>query len=337
MRSGTAIYPSNEYEKDKSMTFEVDNNFIVSANLDTLKVASEETKSLVVIKITSAEISNNKLSPSSLFKAVEAVNTNGYVVLENAVPHQCIDVLREKMVADSKGLLAKGKWDAVGKVKGHLKQAPPPYAPYVFPEIVSNPFAGQVTEQILGKGRFNKFYHGNTNCPGSGMQPVHPDGVEHALIVNVGLGDITEYNGSIELWPGTHLIENSVARIEKHTLEARRKLFPPIRGNTKKGSILIRDAQVWHRGMPNLSNDLRFMVSMMHYKHTADLGKMLVFNHGCEEAFHDKILHPNVRFSSEDIDYLRSDYSFLQALKDSLYRISPTAFAFLSKIQRSAK
>lgn len=318
------------------MTFELDNNFLATENLDD-STTLQKCESPAVIQITSLEISNKQLSPVSLSKAVEAINKDGYVVLENAVSCECIDILRKKMLEDSKSLLAKGKWDAVGKVKGHLKQAPPPYEPYVFPEILSNPYAGQVTEKILGKGRFNKFYHGNTNCPGSGMQPLHPDGVEHALIVNVGLEDITEYNGSIELWPGTHLIENSPARIDKFMLEARRKLFPPIRGNTKKGSILIRDALVWHRGMPNLSSDLRFMVSMMHYKHTSDFGNPLVFSQGCEEAFCDKILHPNVRFSGEEIDYLRSDYSSLQELKDCLYRISPATFVFLSKIQRSSK
>ncbi|MFB2772321.1 phytanoyl-CoA dioxygenase family protein [Pelatocladus sp. BLCC-F211] len=193
-----------------------------------------------------------------------------------------------------------------------------------------------MTKQILGEGTFNKFYSGNANCPGSGTQPVHVDGIDTALIVNFGLIDITEHNGSIELWPGTHLVKNVGARIESSALEARRKIAPPIRANTNKGSVLIRHSQLWHRGMPNYADSPRHMIAMMHYKYGTDLGEPLKINKGCEAEFENHVLHPNIQFTDEPIDYLASHYSFVAACKDTFFRLFPDVFVFLSKLHRSA-
>jgi Phytanoyl-CoA dioxygenase (PhyH) len=286
------------------------------------------------ITISPAELTKGEISPDTLAQAVRAIHTDGYVILENAVPSYILDTLHEKMDEDTKKLLLKPKWDAVGAAKGHLKQAPPPFAPYVFCEIVSNLFSLQVTKQILGEDIRNSFYSGNCNCPGSKPQPVHVDSGVSFLIVNVGLVDITEHNGSIELWPGTHLITDVGARLETSALDIRREIAPPIRANTKKGSILIRSPLVWHRGMQNYSDKPRHMIAMMHCKNDGYLGEPLKFNKGCEAEFENHTLHPNIMFTDEHIDYLVSDYSFASACKDTFFHLFPDAFVFLSKLQR---
>lgn len=286
------------------------------------------------IAISPRELTKGLLSPNTLVQAVQSINTFGFVILENAVPTVILDILHKKMSEDTNKLLIKPTWDAVGAVKGHLKQAPPPFSPYVFREIVSNTFALQVTKQILGEEIHNTFYSGNCNCPGSGSQPIHIDSSIPFLIVNVGLVDITEHNGSIELWPGTHLIDNVGARLEASALNIRRKIAPPVRGNTKKGSILIRSPRVWHRGMPNYSDEPRHMIAMMHCKNDGNLGTPLKFNKGCEAEFENRQLHPNILFTDENIDYLASHYSFAATCKDTLYKFFPEVFVFLSKLQR---
>ena len=285
------------------------------------------------VTITSQELIKGEMSPEACALAVSAVKTYGYVVLENAVPHGCLDALHEKIDEDTKKLLVNPNWNAIGKVKGHLQPSPPRYAPYVFRELISNSFAAQVTKEAFGDNTFIKSYSANANCPDSKSQPIHVDGDDTALIVNIGLTDITEHNGSIELWPGTHLIRDVGTRIPPSVFEDRRKIAPPIRANTKKGSLLIRHTQVWHRGMPNYSGRVRHMVATMHYKYGSDLGEPLKFNKGCEAEFENSILHPNVEFTDQIIDLTPKD-SFFGICKDTLFRFSPEAFNFAAKLYR---
>ena len=49
-------------------------------------------------------------------------------------------MLREKMDQDSRILIDREQWGGAGQLKGHLQQGPPPFAPFVFREIVANPF-----------------------------------------------------------------------------------------------------------------------------------------------------------------------------------------------------
>ena len=81
-------------------------------------------------------------------------------------------------------------------VWGNIQQTPPPDAGLVFRDVMANPFVCQVTRAVLGRGAFNNTLTGNTNVPGSGLQPVHVDdgqlwpnlGVAHPparLVVNV--------------------------------------------------------------------------------------------------------------------------------------------------------
>ena len=169
------------------------------------------------IMITPAELAQGQMTDEHLAQAIKAVRVDGFVVLADVIAHVHLDQLRERMDADSQILIKAQKWGGAGEIPGHLQQGPPPFAPYVFRDIVANPFAIQVTKAILGEGAYNRFYNGNANCPGSGTQPLHGDmphlwqDMTHAhptasLVVNVSLVDVTEENGATELWPGTHLI-----------------------------------------------------------------------------------------------------------------------------------
>ena len=201
------------------------------------------------ITVQSKELAAGKLADAHVEQAVKAIRVDGYVVLENVVSHEHLDILRERMDADSQILINEEKWGGAGRLKGHLQQGPPPFAPYIFRDVVANPYVIQVTKELLGPGLYNNFYNGNTNSPGSTTQPLHRDGahlwpdqkVAHPtteVVVNISPQDTTEENGSVEIWPGSHL-EVGEHHIDEKQEEARRKICPPIRGNAKKGSILI--------------------------------------------------------------------------------------------------
>ncbi len=267
------------------------------------------------ITVQPEELAAGELTESHVIQAVNAIRVDGYVVLENVISHQHLDILRERMDADSQRLIKAEKWGGAGRLKGHLQQGPPPFAPYIFNDIVANPYIVQVTKALLGAGVYNNFYNGNTNCPGSTTQPLHRDGdqlwlqqeVAHPpaeVVVNISPQDTTEENGSVELWPGSHF-DVSSRRIEAEAEEARRKIVPPIRGNAKKGSALIRDIRLWHRGVPNLSDEPRHMIAMIHRVRWLRSNRRLKYRNGCEAAFENSDLDPNAEFVDEKLeDYL---------------------------------
>ena len=120
--------------------------------------------------------------------------------------------------------------------------------------------------------------------PNPQRQPVHSDAdFAHpthpfALVINVPLIDFTPENGSTELWLGTHTGslsglqvqegahgDRASGRIKESLLAERRSIRAPSQPNIRKGSIVIRDLRLWHAGMPNLTDDVRVMLALIHF------------------------------------------------------------------------
>lgn len=151
-----------------------------------------------------SELRHGRMSATHLDQALEAMRRDGFVVLEQAVDHEPLDILKQRMDRDSRELLAF--CETIGgnpRETGHLQQGPPPFAPYVFSQIVVHPFVTQLSHAVLGPYAFNNFYNGNTNAPGSGFQQVHLDNphvpagtsIAHAtysLVVNIVRTNRTE-------------------------------------------------------------------------------------------------------------------------------------------------
>ncbi len=227
---------------------------------------------------SAAEHAAGRFEAAAVQHAIAALRKDGFLVINDIVEHDHLDRLRERMTGDLDTIRAL---PAVPHnfVWGNIQQNPPPDAGLVFRDVVANPFVCQVTRELLGPGAFNDYLSGNTNIPGSGLQPVHVDDgqlwpdlqMAHPparLVVNVALGDTTAENGAIELWPGTHL-DTSMAigndtKVPKEQVAARRAVRGPVQGSTSKGSMLIRDMRLWHRGTPNRSAGTRFMIAMIH-------------------------------------------------------------------------
>ncbi|MCX6047346.1 MAG: phytanoyl-CoA dioxygenase family protein [Chloroflexi bacterium] len=267
------------------------------------------------IIITPPELAQASLSDTHLAQAVKALREDGFVVLADVVDHTHLDILHERMEADSQRLIKDKRWGGAGSVLGHLQQGPPPFAPYVFSDIMANPFAIQVSKAILGEGLYNRFYNGNANCPGSGTQPLHGDAphlwqdmtIAHptvSLVVNVSLVNVTAENGATELWPGTHLVLVNRGPISAEVEAQRRELAPPVRATARKGSLLLRDMRLWHRGVPNHSNEIRHMIAMVHNVKWLQRSDPLLFNTGCEDAFPASDLDHNVQFTEQPLEYL---------------------------------
>lgn len=177
-----------------------------------------------------------------------------------------------------------------------------------------NPYANQISIAVLDEQAYLSFYNGNTNFPGSEVQHVHLDNphlwpdAEHAtpaysLVVNIPTSECTLKNGAIELWPGTHNICLAGAPDEQQ-ISKRRARRPPVRVLTEKGDLMIRDARLWHRGIPNKSDRPRYMIALVHVVGWMAKAGRLKSQSGCEEALEGHGFDSNAEYTEKPIDYL---------------------------------
>ena len=136
--------------------------------------------------------------------------------------------------------------------KGNVAQVPPMEKDYMFPEIYANKPAGAVMTNIFGPVPELRFVRSNTLIGNTSQrQRVHKDlkgrHLCHpcALAMNICLVDASPENGSTELWLGTHIdasfddFEDPTLKlgwVKDDSLDARRKVRPPVYPSLKKGS-----------------------------------------------------------------------------------------------------
>jgi len=283
---------------------------------------------VITLDITPEEIRNRIMTPEHLQAAVGALRRDGFVVLNHIIETAHLERLRERMLADVEAILARE--DAPFNFNtGNLQQDPPPFAPYLFHDVLLNDMVFAVTKAILGRGVKNSYYSGNTNLPGSSEQPVHVDLGQlwpdlevappaYALVVNVPVVDMDAENGSTELWPGTHLDttlcvqqmrEDKDIIVPEALLEQRRKIAPPLQPSVGCGGALIRDVRLWHRGMPNRTRQPRPMIAMIHYCSWWHADP-IPFPKGTEAFFKDSDLATNAVFVAGPIDYIHHNRAY---------------------------
>ncbi len=213
---------------------------------------TEERSTMITIEPTEQERASGVLSDEHRHVAAEALRTDGVVVLSEVVDPAHLDLLHERMITDLAALQARPdtpyNWNA-----GNLQQDPPPFPPYLFADVLLNPFVIAVTSALLGPGLKNVMYGGNTALPGDQRQPVHADvgqlwpldvlEVAHPaaqLVINVATVDVSPANGATELWPGTHR-ELGVGvgddiKIDNELLAARRAVVPPFQPTMRRAA-----------------------------------------------------------------------------------------------------
>ena len=104
------------------------------------------------ISLTSTERSSGELAKDKLANAIEAIRKDGYIIIEQVVNHAILDALKTRMDEDSAKLIEAQKWGGAGGVQGHLQQGPPPFDPFLSPDILVNPYAVQISREMLGTG-----------------------------------------------------------------------------------------------------------------------------------------------------------------------------------------
>ena len=204
---------------------------------------------------------------------------------------------------------------------GNVQQEPPPFAPYLFQDVLLNDLVIAVTRELLGDGLHNGFYSGNTAVAGSGQrQPVHADVGQlwphlpqahppFGLVVNVPVVDMSPENGSTEVWPGTHTdttvyVQHGDIKLSPDVVEARRAVRPPLQPTVRAGGVVLRDLRLWHAGMPNHTDTPRPMIAMIHWVSWWNSGDRLKFPRSEEAFFQHPVLKTDAEFTDAPIDYI---------------------------------
>ena len=215
---------------------------------------------------------------------------DGWVVLEGVVAPEPLERLNKALEKETARRLASEPR------RRRFLQNPPLAPPLVFRDVVANPGVVAVTRRVLGAGVYCNLYSTNTNCPGSTSQPVHVDAGQlwpglreghppATLAVNIPLIPATAENGTIEVWPGTHLDTRATYQVAPRDLAARREVVPPVVLELSLGSVLLRDLRLWHRGLTNPSSVNRHMLTMNHNVFWLERGPKVRFISGCEASF----------------------------------------------------
>lgn len=279
---------------------------------------------MIALDISPDEAAGGQMRPEHVEAAVEAVENDGFVVLNAVVDTEHLDILLARMLEDLPALVAREdapfNWNS-----GNVQQDPPPFPPYLFEDVLLNKMVLAVTSAILGRGVKNTLYSGNTALPGDSRQPVHADighlwprlEVAHPpahLVVNIPLVDVSAENGSTEIWPGTHRDTTITAgkdiKVPGDALRRRRAEVPPLQPVIRRGGALIRDMRLWHAGMPNRTPNPRPMIALVHVPAWLATEDSLRFPKGTEAFFQNSALRTCARFVEGRIDHIHAPQAY---------------------------
>ena len=187
---------------------------------------------------------------------VASIRQDGYAVLKGVLPANQIDEARERCLSDfDRSTL----WFAGGTVAGHVAYTLPPDLE-IIGQLIANTSVVNCAREILGPNFEVSSVGCNVNLPGSGFQPAHADGDADGdrLCVNLPLGDVSEDNGSLELFTRTHEARLTYTEFVRASRESIAR-----RATTSSGDVIIRFPHLWHRGTPNRRAVPRFMIGVV--------------------------------------------------------------------------
>ena len=264
------------------------------------------------LTVTDDERLAGALTPERAEAAAETLWRDGAVVLARAVDPDHLEVVRSKMEADIPDLVSRGRTNGP---PGHYAQGPPVAAPYVFADVLANPLAVQVSTLTVGFSLQLTLLNANTVLPGTEPQKLHRDQGNlwrdmtetHRpwnIAVHVPLIDIDETNGATEVWPGTHrLAHEGPVPTDSAALDARAAVAPPTQLSCPAGGIILRDNRAWHRGMPNLTERPRIMLSFI-YAAQWSRQAGIHFSRSAEPVLRDLPLEVNPVWADDEFDHL---------------------------------
>jgi ectoine hydroxylase-related dioxygenase (phytanoyl-CoA dioxygenase family) len=239
----------------------------------------------VKIQLSAEERKNRKMDPDKLEFAVALLRSNGVIIIESALDAERTDYINEEFLKILKEYEAERgyldtEFNAHGETK-HIRMDLPFLSPFIDEDVIANPIFLDIAEQILGEDLTLRYLASNNSMPGgtkkqhihSDTGPLFPETYNHytpthSLVLHIPMVDFTVENGATEFWPGgSHLNPDHV--IHYKNSEMMRKVGEAMhfmQAIMPKGSFLIRDKKLWHRGCPNKSDKPRGLFTFIYQR-----------------------------------------------------------------------
>jgi hypothetical protein len=117
----------------------------------------------------------------------------------------------------------------------------------------------------------------NLNLPRSVAQHYHMDGYfsDDFYLCSIAVIDTDLVNGALDVLPGTH---RRFYKFWQYALQRKYRLTTRL--PMKQGDVVIRKNTLWHRGMPNLSQVPRAMLTFTFGEKSAPPGDPFLMNDG---------------------------------------------------------
>ena len=235
------------------------------------------------MKLTNEEITGQKMTAEHVEEAKQMLMVEGYVVLESVLSARIVEALHNEFIE-----LLEESHRLLGDNRGKQRQGGVPVVverAFADPDVLGNGLALDVIADLLGGDVVCSYYSSDTPLPGSEYQPAHQDGEylfpgltiavpPYMYELNIPLVDFRTDNGPVEVWPGTHLVPDvrliegdgleigDAEQLRQRPVQRFAERLSPVPVTMPRGSFLLRDPRVWHRGTPNRSDYPRPMLSI---------------------------------------------------------------------------
>ena len=214
----------------------------------------------------------------------------GYLVLEGAVGKEAVAELRDNVVGEYERKKKEGKlFSGGGQLSGHLNCFPGEGSRKIYEALKANGVIA-ASKGLFPRATGEPNVGLNLNLPKSTAQHIHVDSVyaDDFLIINIAVVDTRIENGAIELVPKT---QQRFYRYWQYVFEGKQK--DAIRVPLSQGDVLIRTSNLWHRGMPNLTEVPRPMMALTWEAGGTQHKDPFLLDEG-KVTFHPNWFRPNV-------------------------------------------
>jgi len=188
----------------------------------------------------------------------ETFARDGYLVFRNLVSPERLAALHKQLSQAFDSAKQSGQlFSGGGTISGHLNCFPGESSRFAYEALESNGIIDLI-KTVFPKATRLPNVGCNFNLPHSVAQHYHADRnyLDHFMIANVAVVDTNIANGAIDIIPGSH------QKFYKYWRFAMERVA---RGSTriemKQGDVLVRTSNVWHRGMPNMTDLPRPMIA----------------------------------------------------------------------------
>lgn len=268
------------------------NPYIRAIKLFEANEISEAVESLCTpeqIRVTPKpkEVAAGKPAFKTVARAAATLKVCGVVIVEDVIPEAVADSVAESVKAMTSGRMASVDVSADGEAtferadmakrsEGRYEFFNPLEAPFSSPAVIENAFVMPIVRRAMGPRVEIDTFSTVTSQPGAPVQHWHQDAgplfpkagmhlPAHGVVSFVPVESVTSTMGPTEFVPGSHV---QCGRDEKPTprffddgtildlckaVPTNRVLF----ADTKRGSAILFDFRVYHRGGPNTSDKQR--------------------------------------------------------------------------------